>query len=155
MGLADDSEVVFDDDSDVNSPGCGLPPDGVAAQTLWGEARGEGKDGIEAVASVIYRRAMRRMAEREEPWGIAVSKVCLAEGQFSCWKDGLFVQPEPTDCPAWSQCDWTARILLAEDFEPTIVATNYHADEMDPPPPWASRMRLVGMVGNQLFYKEW
>lgn len=63
-----------------------LPPRGytptpteVVAMTLLGEARGEGRAGIYAVATVISKRmGNRRMTAQQ---------VCLEDWQFSCWND--------------------------------------------------------------------
>jgi Cell Wall Hydrolase len=49
------------------------------ARTLYGEARGETRKGIEAVANVIINRV------RAKHRGNTVSQVCLADRQFSCW----------------------------------------------------------------------
>lgn len=52
----------------------------VLARTLYGEARGEGRTGMEAVASVILYRA-----NNPGWWGRNVKDVCLKPFQFSCW----------------------------------------------------------------------
>ncbi len=49
------------------------------ARTLYGEARGESRIGIEAVANVIMNRVRTKLR------GTTVSEVCLARQQFSCW----------------------------------------------------------------------
>ncbi len=49
----------------------------IIALTLLAEARGEGIEGMEAVAMVIKQR----MANRKQ----TASQVCLAPKQFSCW----------------------------------------------------------------------
>jgi len=54
----------------------------VLARTLWGEARGEGAVGMEAVARVIINRL------REHYRGCStVTEVCLDPAQFSCWNE--------------------------------------------------------------------
>lgn len=54
----------------------------VLAKTLWGEARGEGGEGMEAVASVILNRRRAKYRGRT-----TVGEVCLDPKQFSCWND--------------------------------------------------------------------
>lgn len=133
---------------------CGMPPDAVAAMTLWGEARGEGWWGLKGVASVIYRRAMRVVSKKEIPIGLAISEVCLAPHQFSCWADGVFAQEFPADkSTQWDDCNLLANMLVDETFEPTIVATHYHANYVTPY--WSKKMQFVGTIGNHLFYKEY
>lgn len=51
----------------------------ILARTLWGEARGEGKTGMEAVASVILNR------RKDTRWPNTIAEVCLQPRQFSCW----------------------------------------------------------------------
>lgn len=147
------AQIAFDESS---AKECGFPPDAVAALTIWGESRGEGVEGMEAVASVIHRRAMRRASATNEDFGLAVSGVCLAKHQFSCWNvDGTFNQSEPRDCKEWEDCDRIAKSLVSGEFAPTIVATNYHADHMNPAPNWAAKIPFVGKIGHHLFYKDW
>lgn len=52
----------------------------VIARTLWGEARGQGAEGMQAVCNVIQNRAAH-----PGWWGHDLRSVCLARKQFSCW----------------------------------------------------------------------
>ena len=49
----------------------------IVAMTILGEARGEGKQGMYAVACVINQRAINRK--------MTPAQVCLQRKQFSCW----------------------------------------------------------------------
>lgn len=49
-------------------------------KTIWGEARGEGREGMIAVAWVILNRA-----SIGGWWGNSIETVCLKPWQFSCW----------------------------------------------------------------------
>jgi len=51
----------------------------VVAMTILGEARGEGKAGMYAVATVINQRAINRNKTPKQ--------VCLQPWQFSCWNE--------------------------------------------------------------------
>lgn len=51
----------------------------VMARTLWGEARAEGRKGMQAVANVIMNRY------RKSGFPNRVADVCLQPSQFSCW----------------------------------------------------------------------
>lgn len=67
-------------DIDPPGPSKGLEQEILTlARTLYGEARGEPRDGIEAVANVIMNRV------RSPRYPNTVSKVCLQPWQFSCW----------------------------------------------------------------------
>ncbi|GBQ07937.1 cell wall hydrolase [Acetobacter cerevisiae] len=51
-----------------------------ASRTAWGEARGEGTRGMQAVLNVIGNRA-----KHPGWWGHDIAGVCQAHAQFSCW----------------------------------------------------------------------
>lgn len=69
----------------------------ILARTLWGEARGEGVIGMEAVAWVVLnRRTVARQEARRQIqrfghlrkrywWGDTILKICRKPYQFSCW----------------------------------------------------------------------
>jgi len=52
----------------------------VLARTIWGEARGEGSVGMQAVACVILNRV-----RRGGWWGDSIVSVSQKPYQFSCW----------------------------------------------------------------------
>ena len=77
----------------------------VIAYTLWGEARSEPIEGIQAVASVIYNRTRLYLASHQSDLPEdAMQTVCLAPHQFSTWSNGAFIQELPYDSPKWSTC---------------------------------------------------
>ena len=49
------------------------------ARTIWGEARGEGRIGMECVAEAIRNRV------RDRRWPDTYAGVCKQRLQFSCW----------------------------------------------------------------------
>lgn len=59
----------------------------VLARTLYGEARGEGVAGMEAVACVIRNRVNIDIGDDFRPdwWGEGYAGVCQRPWQFSCW----------------------------------------------------------------------
>jgi len=54
----------------------------ILARTIYGEARGEGERGMQAVANVI----MNRVAANSW-YGDGVQGVCLKDKQFSAWNE--------------------------------------------------------------------
>ena len=122
----------------------------VLARTLWGEARGEGREGIEAVAAVI----VNRMAARR--WGATAAAVCRARRQFSCWnrRDPNRPKLERVDerDPAFALCREVAAAALAGRLaDPTGGATHYHVCGLRPW--WARGLEPCARIGAHLFYR--
>ena len=57
----------------------------ILARTIWGEARGEGSIGMQAVAATILNRV--RIAEEKGSywWGRSIVDICQKPQQFSAW----------------------------------------------------------------------
>ena len=129
-----------------------MNPQEVIAHTLWGEARGEPIEGIQAVTSVIYNRTRHYLASHQsELPEDAMQAVCLSPHQFSCWSDGAFIQELPHICNKWSDCIFITSSLISGQFQPIIDATSYHADSCKPY--WTDSMTFICQIGKHLFYK--
>ncbi len=136
-------------------PAAAPPDDGARltlARTLWGEARGEGVKGMEAVASVILNRAS---AGR---FGDGVSGVCLAPLQFSCWNANDPNRPKLAalteaagDAAFRAALDVAGRALGGALADPTGGALHYHAASIAPPK-WARSFESRLRIGDHLFY---
>lgn len=120
------------------------------ARTLWGEARGEGPDGMQAVAAVVLNRQAHRR------WPNDVVAVCQQPWQFSCWNPG---DPNRSKLLAVTAKDamfaralGIARDALAGELvDPTGGADHYHAKGILPS--WAKGQTPSAAIGNHLFYK--
>jgi len=124
----------------------------VLARTLWGEARGEGEAGMQAVAAVIVNRA-----RRPGWWGRGISAVCLQPWQFSCWNEGdpnrAALSQVDADDPAFRSALRIARLALAGVLpDPTMGATHYHALGMQPR--WAAGHAPAATIGRHVFYNS-
>lgn len=118
---------------------------GVVALTILAEARGEGKEGMAAVACVIAQRAENR--------SITPEKVCLQKWQFSCWNgksgsdlDHLYKSP---------MADWA--LYLEENIRNMNrakigFADHYYADWIKAPY-WAKGQKPVAVIGKHKFYR--
>lgn len=131
--------------TDRNSPAA------VIATTLWGEARGEGLDGLMAVASVIWYESRRRK--------ISPMAECLRPWRYSCWRKGVFQQKNPDiKSPIWKTCLEIANALMAGVFTPTLTASHYFNPKGVPggwPKSWnRSKMTFVKKVKQHVFYLE-
>ena len=118
---------------------------GVIALTILAEARGEGKDGMAAVACVIAQRAENRSMTPE--------KVCLQKWQFSCWNgkseqdlDHLYKSP---------MADWALYLeanIHSMNRAKVGFADHYYADWIKAQY-WAKGKKPVAVIGKHKFYR--
>lgn len=135
----------------------------ILARTIYGEARGEGIKGMEAVACVIMNRVRARKWFTGYVWenGIqkpGIAQTCLKRFQFSCWNknDPNFwkVRLVTNDDKIFVECLKIAERAVAgnlKDF--TGGAVFYHAKSIKPK--WAEHKIPCFKTGNHLFYKEY
>ncbi len=127
----------------------------ILARTLYGEARGEGRRGLEAVAAVILNRVARAAARGGYWWGTTVAEVCQKPWQFSCWNRGdpnrRRIERVTDADPAFRLCLEVARAALAGALaDPTGGACHYHAAAIRPG--WARGRTPSARIGRHLFY---
>jgi len=128
----------------------------VLARTLWGEARGEGVQGMEAVASVILNRVAVAEQRGGYWWGKDIISVCQKPYQFSCWNrsDPNYRQLQAvTDKDIhFATAQRMARRAVANALtDVTNGATHYHTKSIVPD--WATGQTPCAMIGNHIFYK--
>lgn len=124
----------------------------VLARTLWGEARGEGRRGMEAVACVILNRA-----RNPRWWGNSIAAVCQQPAQFSCWNRG-----DPNRAPMLAVTASDERYALAQTVaahalagtldDPTGGADHY-ANLAVASPRWADPRRRTITIGAHTFFR--
>jgi spore germination cell wall hydrolase CwlJ-like protein len=113
----------------------------IVALTILGEARGEGKAGMYAVACVIQQRSKNRK--------ITPAQVCLQKRQFSCWNDGK--ESHSLKTPQGIYAKFLAinlsRLQLSyvknADHYCTLKTHNY----------WTRTSKPVKIIGNHKFFK--
>ena len=140
-----------------------LPADGIdvvdahwMALTMWGEARGQGEEGMRAVGHVIRNRWM---AKRH---GAHVTDTVSAAWQFSCWNEGdpnraamLNIEALPKLGEEYRQ--WLAakrvagEILSGRSADPTGGALFYHSNAVQPA--WSREVAPVTRIGTHLFFR--
>lgn len=126
----------------------------ILARTLWGEARGEGRLGMECVANVILNR--RKSGVRW--WGETVIDICLKPWQFSCWNKNdvnraklLSVDCEdPQFMVAYDVADKALNGYLPDM---THGSDSYHDRRMNPYPKWAEGIAPAATIKNHVFYR--
>lgn len=123
------------------------------ARTAWGEARGEGATGMQAVLNVIMNRV-----KAGGWWGATPKEVCTKKSQFSVWNK---TDPNYSKMLAvtTSNADFaTAKSLAGLAYTgalPDITngATNYLAlGSLSVVPSWVNKMSVVASIGNHTFY---
>ena len=132
----------------------------IVALTILGEARGEGKSGMYAVACVIQKRSINRK--------LIPHMVCWEDNQFSCW-DGkgttdlahLFDNSKE----AWYAIDLARAMNKDMKFDMKYVNNADHYCTLKTNPYWAFKtvirngkeikipIKPVKIIGNHKFFK--
>lgn len=124
------------------------------ARTLWGEARGEEKQGRIAVAWVIRNRATKSPAYN---WPNTPKAVCRQPWQFSCWNSN---DPNLPKMKGLTERDSIFRecLAVANDVlngnvsDPTNGADHYYAISINTPS-WAIGKKPTVTIGHHRFYE--
>lgn len=126
----------------------------ILARTLWGEARGEGREGITGVASVVVNRASRGA---NYWWGGTIEDVCRKPWQFSCWNQHdpnrrKLLQVTSGDA-AFNICLEVADAAVNGRLQDvTFGSTHYH--DFSVHPTWAHNRSPCIRVGKLIFYNN-
>ena len=128
----------------------------VLARTLWGEARGEGRKGMEAVACVILNRVRIARSKGKYWWGNNIIQVCQKPYQFSCWnrRDPNFQKLQSVDeknIYFVTALRIARRAVLKTLKDETGGATHYHAKNISPY--WARGKTPTIEIGKHAFYR--
>lgn len=134
----------------------------ILARTIYGEARGEGAEGMEVVACVVMNRYRSHKWYCGYTWmnGMkvpSVAQTCLKRFQFSCWNKNDPNLDKVLKVTAhdeqFQECLLIAeRALSGELKDFTHGATYYHTRDVKPY--WAKKKSPCYEVGNHLFYRE-
>lgn len=122
----------------------------ILVKTVLGEARGEGLDGMAAVAHVIRNRANSGMFSSDP------ARVALEPKQFSTWNSGEGGNNPQQFRPGTKAYNQAARVVeavFAGQFPDTTGgALFYHSTGVKPN--WASSVKQYGTekIGNHVFY---
>lgn len=121
------------------------------ARTLWGEARGEGYIGQQAVANVIMRRVALKCKGDTN-----AKDVCLHHSQFSCWLQSDPNRPKllavTQDDPVFRQCLGIATLALSGNIsDVTNLADSYEATGTGAY--WAKGLTPCAVIGRHSFFK--
>lgn len=128
----------------------------ILARTLWGEARGEGSAGMQAVACVILNRAAESALRGRMWWGNNIVQICQKPYQFSCWNrsDPNFRKLQDVDegdLYFVTALRIARRAIMGALKDPTGGATHYHAKGVQPY--WVRGETKTAEIGRHVFYR--
>jgi spore germination cell wall hydrolase CwlJ-like protein len=135
---------------------------------LFGEARGEGPEGMKGVANAVRNRALHPGNRTGRRYGDGIKGVVLRPGAFDCVKCSdvnyrKLLQPLKYERPEiWQQCLAVATAMVAGVLaDNTQGATHYYDDSLSVPPWWArlsvidaGKMTPTVQIGRLLFFRE-
>lgn len=133
------------------------------ARTLYGEARGEDRQGKIAVACVVLNRVKKRiMAGYRIIGGVKVPTIdatCLKPWQFSCWNDNdpnkKIIQNVDLTNKRFAECYEIATMAANGELEDiTKGATHYYNPKACNQPKWAKGKTPCVVLGHHLFFNN-
>lgn len=118
------------------------------ARTIYWEARGEGEEGMRAIAAVVLNR-LETPGFPDTVCGIVKEGQSRRRCQFSWWCDGR--PDEAQDPSAYARAlDAARRALNGEIEDPTGGALYFHHRRVNPE--WASVYTRTAEIGDHRFY---
>lgn len=123
----------------------------VLARTIWGEARGEGWEGMQAVANVVMNRV-----SIGGWYGAGVQGVCLKRWQFTAWEPAPLGNREAMlsvneGNPQFAMAMQIASAAVTGTLpDITNGATHYHNATVSPK--WAKSAQVSAVIGRHTFY---
>lgn len=138
----------------------------ITAGTIYGEARGEGILGMDAVASVIANRvdiARDHVIKYDKPHPLfgdgTFADCCQRPEQFSCWNEDdpnlAIVLALTPDSGITAQVSYNSAMAAIDGslVDNTNGATHYYAASLSEPPYWAKGKTPCATIGKQIFFK--
>lgn len=126
----------------------------VACQTIWGEARGEGRAGMLAVARVIVNRARDG---RRRYGGPSLKGVCRKRWQFSCWNESdpnlSIIRAFGSNHPKFAIVAAALDEALGDADKPEWKDI-YHYKVRGVAASWAKDRAIAFEIGNHQFYRN-
>ncbi|MFT9017197.1 cell wall hydrolase [Acetobacter malorum] len=129
-----------------------IDPVQAAARTAWGEARGEGTRGMQAVMNVIGNRVTH-----PGWWGRNIAGVCQAHAQFSCWDTN-----DPNQIKLLTVTDSDTQFREALDLASCLLnsclsdltgGADHYYDWRGQRPYWAQGRFYKCTIGHHAFYR--
>ena len=123
----------------------------VVALTCWGEARGEGRNGMQAVAEVVFNRAN----DPKGRWPALAAKVCKQPKQFSCWNRTDPNMPKLAFVTLNDEMfrDAYRSVLDAMAGGSITFGANHYFSARMGPPSWSEDMAETCQIGGHRFFR--
>lgn len=136
---------------DVPTRGINISEKECIYEALWHEARGESKEGIHAVASVIQNRVYSGRYPKN------FCEVVQQGRQFSYRnRKGVVVTPTPNAFQLQTArvIDRLSTEMLTGEFKASVAPSVlwYHTKKVKPQ--WSKQFKKVKVIGNHVFYSE-
>jgi len=129
-----------------------ITPAEIAAKTAWGEARGEGITGMQAILNVIRNRAAK-----PGWWGESVSGVCTMPWQFSCWNADDPNLPQiravTDEDPLFRAAFSMATLMIGGALHDLTRGSDSYYATTSPRPAWAAGRSPQITIGHHAFYR--
>lgn len=127
-------------------------PVDVLARTVWGEARGEGRAGMVAVANVAVNRAAS-----PRWWGHDIISVCLQPWQFSCRNkndpNAAKLAAVNDSDPYFNQALSISALACAGTLADTTNGATHYFVTKSTIPAWALALTPCAIIGRHSFYR--
>lgn len=124
------------------------------ARTIYGEARGEGALGMQAVANVVINRTLLGGVVRRVAGVVAV---VTEPWQFSAWNENDPNADKIRNLDRGDNSTFDLAYSIAEKAmsgnlpDVTFGATHYHTTDINPS--WNDAMTKTAEIGNHVFWK--
>ncbi len=130
----------------------------ILARTIWGEARGEGAIGMQAVANVVmnrYQLAISNPAYAKQ-FGSTIAEICQKPWQFSVWNKGnpnlnKMLLLTPSDRSFRQALDIARKAVTGELTDVTNGADHYRTAYVNPR--WSRGKKPTKIIKSHLFFK--
>lgn len=137
----------------------------VTARTIYGEARGEGIAGMQAVACVIVNRAKIAKffyfskGHAHPLFGDgSEASACSVPWQFSCWNENdpncQVINSVDASNSIFSMCISIARNAIAGNLTDNTGGATHYYDRRSPMPQWARGLLPCANIGHHIFFND-
>lgn len=124
----------------------------IVVATVWGEARGEGEQGMQAVMNVIMNRAKGRFDQTD--------KIVLKPKQFSFWngksspeKFALELAKKHRDEKSFQTAVKIVDSAMKGNLTDITGGASYYFNPKLAQPTWAKKLTKTKTIGNHDFYR--